>query len=198
MVYTYVLRYRSPGCIMNLTRAVLQLRPLSSTDYHRGHLALLSHLTSAPDPTGGFSAYQSRFALLRQINSVSPRPSYYTIAIVSTGEDKIVALGTLILEHKFIRDLGSVGHIEDIVVDPTVRGKSLGKRVIEALTGIAEKVGAYKVILDCNKDNIGRDHHCFSTATRTDKTVATAFYEKCGYTHKVRFFQLSPRSFSPC
>lgn len=131
----------------------MQIRPLASTDHERGHLSLLSHLTSAPDQSP--SRYATRFNLLKSLNAASPLPTYYTVAILTTSSDKIVALGTLLLEHKFIRDLGSVGHIEDIVVDPSVRGKSLGKRIIEALTGIGENVGAYKVILDCNKDNIG-------------------------------------------
>ncbi|KAH9815434.1 acyl-CoA N-acyltransferase [Melampsora americana] len=140
------------------------IRPLSKTDHSRSHLALLAGLTSAPDT--GIADYQKRFELLRAINAATPAtPTYATVCIINCSTDRMVGCGTLVLEHKFIRAGGSVGHIEDIVVDPTVRGKSLGKRIIEALTGISERLGAYKTILDCNKDNI-------------------AFYEKCGYVHK--------------
>jgi ribosomal protein S18 acetylase RimI-like enzyme len=38
-----------------------------------------------------------------------------------------------------------VGHIEDIAVLSDQRGKKLGKRLIEALDSIAQKVGCYKV-----------------------------------------------------
>jgi len=50
--------------------------------------------------------------------------------------------------------LGSVGHIEDIAVNPKVQGKKLGLRVIQALTGISERQGCYKTILNCSDKNI--------------------------------------------
>lgn len=136
-------------------RPLRQIRPLSKADHGRAHLGLLAGLTSAPDT--GSADYEARFDLLRTINSATPStPSYATVCIIQKSTDQIVGCGTLVLEHKFIRAGGSVGHIEDIVVDPSVRGKSLGKRIIEALTGISERLGAYKTILDCNKDNIGQ------------------------------------------
>lgn len=42
------------------------------------------------------------------------------------------------------------------------QGKGLGKKIIAALTGVAEKVGCCKVLLNCSPEN-------------------EAFYEKCGY-----------------
>jgi glucosamine-phosphate N-acetyltransferase len=113
----------------------------------------LAGLTSAPDH--GLAEYEKRFEVLRAINEATPgRPSYCILCIVRKSDDKLVGSGTLLLEHKFIRASGSVGHIEDIVVDPTIRGKNLGKLIIASLTHISEKLGAYKTILDCNKDNI--------------------------------------------
>jgi GNAT superfamily N-acetyltransferase len=44
-----------------------------------------------------------------------------------------------------IHNLGLVGHIEDIAVLPSQQGKKLGLRIIQALDGIAERVGCYKV-----------------------------------------------------
>lgn len=61
-----------------------------------------------------------------------------------------------------LRNLGVVGHIEDITVAKDQQGKKLGLRIIQALDNIAEKVGCYKAILDCSEKNQG-------------------FYEKCGY-----------------
>jgi glucosamine-phosphate N-acetyltransferase len=81
--------------------------------------------------------------------------SYYTLVILNTDTDKIIAVGSLFIEYKFIRNLGSAGHIEDIAVDASVQGKGLGKKIINALTLLSESLGAYKVILDCSEDNQG-------------------------------------------
>jgi len=40
---------------------------------------------------------------------------------------KIMGAGTLLVEPKFIRECGSTGHIEDIVVHEAARGLGLGK-----------------------------------------------------------------------
>ena len=42
--------------------------------------------------------------------------------------ERIVATGTLLVELKFHRGCGSVGHIEDVVVDAAYRGSKLGLR----------------------------------------------------------------------
>lgn len=44
-----------------------------------------------------------------------------------------------------IRNLGKVGHIEDIAVAKEMQGKQFGLRIIHALDYIAEQVGCYKV-----------------------------------------------------
>lgn len=127
----------------------MQIRPLASSDYERGHLSVLQALTDTPDP--GKEAYARQFALMK----TSQPLSYFTLVIVDKQTDKIVAVGSLFLEYKFIRNLGSAGHIEDIAVDKGVQGKGLGKKIINALTVLSESLGAYKVILDCSTDNQG-------------------------------------------
>lgn len=82
--------------------------------------------------------------------------AYYILVIVDTKSDKIVAVGSLVLEYKFIRNLGSAGHIEDIAVDTNSQGKGLGKKMIHALTVLSENLAAYKVILDCSESNQGK------------------------------------------
>ena len=54
--------------------------------------------------------------------------SYQIFVVEETGKKKIVATATLILEKKFIRGCGLAGHIEDVVVDESVRGQKLGLR----------------------------------------------------------------------
>ena len=63
------------------------------------------------------------------------------------------------MEKKFLRGLGTVGHIEDIAVDKTQQGKKLGLRIIQTLTGISEGLGAYKTILNCSDNNIREFTH---------------------------------------
>ncbi|TIB70057.1 hypothetical protein E3P77_00013 [Wallemia ichthyophaga] len=146
-----------PQSVASTLPAGYSLRPLSSADYDKGHINLLSVLSKATDP--GRQAYVQRFNFLKSIPD-----TYYTI-IITDNADKVVGCGTVLLERKFLRGLGVVGHIEDIAVDKNQQGKSLGKKIILSLTEIAQSRGAYKVILDCSKENI-------------------PFYEKCGYQHK--------------
>ena len=136
----------------------LHIRPLASSDYARGHLDILAVLTVVSDP--GEDAWRAQFEALR----ATPR-TYYPIVIVDRASDRIVAVGTVFVERKFLRGLGAVGHIEDIAVDKSQQGKKLGLRIINALTGISENSGCYKTILNCSESNI-------------------PFYEKCGYQKK--------------
>ena len=79
--------------------------------------------------------------------------------------NKVTACGSIFIEKKFIHNLGSVGHIEDIVVNKNHRKKGLGKMIINKLTEYAKEQKCYKVILDCAEENV-------------------KFYEKCGYKNK--------------
>ena len=125
----------------------VQIRPLASTDYRRGYLSVLSVLTVVTDP--GEDAWVAQF------NHWKSAPhTYYGIVIVDKASDRIVAVGTVFIERKFLRGLGSVGHIEDIAVDERQQGKKLGLRVIQALTRISENSGCYKTILNCSDKNI--------------------------------------------
>ncbi|KAK0475861.1 acyl-CoA N-acyltransferase [Armillaria novae-zelandiae] len=136
----------------------LHIRPLASTDYHRGHLDVLSILTVVTDP--GEAAWVAQFHAMR----AAPK-TYYPIVIIDKASDRIVSVGCVFIERKFLRGLGSVGHIEDIAVDKNQQGKKLGLRIIQALTYISENSGCYKTILNCSDANI-------------------PFYQKCGYVKK--------------
>jgi len=90
---------------------------------------------------------------------------YYPIVIEEESSHKIVALGTILIELKFIHEASSVGHIEDIVVHDSMRGKNMGRLIIEQLKELGKQAGCYKIILNCAERNIG-------------------FYEKLGFTKK--------------
>ncbi|GAA5837258.1 hypothetical protein JCM9279_005632 [Rhodotorula babjevae] len=139
----------------------LTLRPLASSDYARGHLSLLAHLTAAPDV--GHQAWSARYADLERVNQA--QLTYLPLVIVDDDSDSLVGQATVFLERKFLRTAGTVGHIEDVVVDPSMQGKKLGLKLLEALTALSEQCGAYKTILDCDPKN-------------------EAFYVKCGYENK--------------
>ncbi|KAJ7054124.1 acyl-CoA N-acyltransferase [Mycena amicta] len=136
----------------------LHIRPLASTDHGRGHLSVLSVLTVATDL--GEAAWVSQFHAMRGAPN-----TYYALVIVDKASDRIVGAGTLFIERKFLRGLGSVGHIEDIAVDKAQQGKKLGLRIILALTHISEANGCYKTILNCSDANV-------------------PFYQKCGFEKK--------------
>lgn len=148
-----------PSSIASSLPTDLHLRPLARDDHFRGHLDVLSVLTTTPDV--GSSSWSQRFDLMK-----TQSPShYYPIVIISRTTDRVVALGTLLIEYKFLRGCAKAGHIEDIAVSKEAQGKGLGKRVIEALTGVSEGLGCYKTFLDCSEENRG-------------------FYERCGYEFK--------------
>jgi len=119
----------------------LTLRPLASSDYARGHLSLLAHLTSAPDV--GQSTWAARYADLERVNQA--QLTYLPVVIVDDDTDSLVGQATVFLERKFLRTAGTVGHIEDVVVDPKMQGKKLGLKLLEVLTAMSEQCGAYKV-----------------------------------------------------
>lgn len=103
--------------------------------------------------------FNQRFQLFKD------RSDYYHPHVITDETDRIVAAGTLLIEKKFIRNLGVCGHIEDIVVDCSQRGKNLGKILLKALKELAIQLGCYKVILDCEEGKV-------------------QFYEKCGFKEK--------------
>ncbi|ORX56823.1 acyl-CoA N-acyltransferase [Hesseltinella vesiculosa] len=135
-----------------------QLRSLGSNDFARGHLDVLSVLTQTGTHT--YHDWLDQFQYMQ-----SHADTYFSIVIEDQALDRVVAVGTLFVERKFVHDNGRVGHIEDIAVANDQQGQRLGLRVIQALQYIGRQQGCYKIILDCATKNI-------------------PFYEKCGFQQK--------------
>jgi len=146
-------------------------RPMQRGDYQKGFLDVLRVLTTVGDVTEEVShliykdddhsscvpqQWNERYEWLSRHND-----HYFMLCILDPSQ-RIVGTGALIVERKFIHNLGLVGHIEDIAVAKDQQGKKLGLRIIQALDYVAEKVGCYKSILDCSEANEG-------------------FYVKCGF-----------------
>lgn len=128
---------------------------LEKNDYKRGFLNLLEQLTTVNPELITFEEFCKCYD---EMNTC-------TYVIRSISADSVVATGSLLLEKKFIHNLGSVGHIEDIVVDKKYSGMGLGKEIVKHLVKMAKEKGCYKIILNCGENNI-------------------KFYEKCGFTQK--------------
>ncbi|CAA7018133.1 unnamed protein product [Microthlaspi erraticum] len=131
-----------------------KIRRLEISDKRKGYMELLGQLTVAGSVTD--EEFDRRF---EEISSYGDDHLICVIEDESSG--RIAATGSVMIEKKFLRNCGKVGHIEDIVVDSGVRGKHLGKKVVEFLTDHCRSMGCYKVILDCSVEN-------------------KVFYEKCG------------------
>jgi len=114
------------------------VRPLRRSDYADGFLDVLRVLTQVGDVSE--ERWNERYDWMKRRSD-----EYFILCVLEDG--KIVGTGAVVVERKFIHDLGLVGHIEDIAVAKDQQGKKLGLRIIQALDYVAEKVGCYKVSL---------------------------------------------------
>jgi len=73
---------------------------------------------------------------------------------VATTDNTVVGAATLLVEQKLIRSGGKVGHIEDVATRAGYERLGIGSTIIRRLVADAREAGCYKVILDCNRDNV--------------------------------------------
>lgn len=130
-------------------------RKLNENDWDKGYFDLLKQLTEAKELD------KDRFKEI--LKNIEKTAEIYIYEDVIKG--KIIASATLMIEQKFIRNGGKVGHLEDVVVDVQYRGLSLGKELISKIINLASEKGCYKLIGNCNSNLIG-------------------FYEKNGFSNK--------------
>jgi glucosamine-phosphate N-acetyltransferase len=158
-------------------------RRLEINDYNLGYLQLLEQLTNVGDIP--YNEWTTRYKEIQNnpciqiwvmvdtvecqntFGTAEPELAATPFGVALHGTNTIIATGTIILEPKFIHNNGTVGHIEDIVVDKDKNGLGIGKKLIDELVNIAINNGCYKVILNCSETNIG-------------------FYEKAGFKTKDR------------
>lgn len=119
------------------------VRDLEQKDLHE-LLGLLAHLTKVEEMS------DERLGALFEERV---RCNILTKVVVDTSNNRIVGTAALIVERKFIRGGQCVGHIEDVVTDPSYRGRGLGAMLIRNLCDAAERNECYKVILDCAEEN---------------------------------------------
>lgn len=73
-------------------------------------------------------------------------------SIVGLIDNNIVAYGSLVVENKIRGEVA--GHIEDIVVDNSVRGKMIGVALIKKLIEVAKNKNCYRITLFCKESLI--------------------------------------------
>lgn len=135
---------------------VMIIRNIQATDYSKGYMDVLSQLTMCHKCT--FQEFNDALQIIQRDNPT-------TTILVMEDENKIVGTGKIFIEHKLHNGFKGVAHIEDIVIDQSVRGKGFGHSLMDCLMDIAKKKQCYKVVLNCN-------------------LVNENFYEKCGMTKK--------------
>ncbi|KAI9470469.1 glucosamine 6-phosphate N-acetyltransferase-like protein [Zychaea mexicana] len=136
------------------------LRPLKRDDYSKGFFEVLGQLSV----TGEVSqqVFEERFDLMKRMGC------YFVVCVEAV--DEIVACATLIVEHKFLHECGQAGHIEDVVVSDTQRGKKLGIRLIDQLKHMAQALGCYKVLLNCKEHNVPFYEKCSLSTAQVQMT----------------------------
>ncbi len=123
-----------------------QLRKLEYDDSHKGYLELLVQYFTLDPLSNKYVIYFN--------NYVSKLDNNKQIYVIETNETKIAGSITIFIEEKLIRNMGKVAHIEDLVVDKNIRGTGFGKLLIQKCIEHAKEMNCYKIILNCNKNNM--------------------------------------------
>lgn len=74
--------------------------------------------------------------------------------IVCEIDGEIVGTATLHIQKKIIRNGGTAGLIEDVVVREKMRGRGIGQKMVSVLIDKAKLLDCYKVILSCFPERI--------------------------------------------
>eukprot|EP00917_Polyrhabdina_sp_WS-2016_P010576 GHVP01023304.1.p2 GENE.GHVP01023304.1~~GHVP01023304.1.p2 ORF type:complete len:150 (+),score=25.27 GHVP01023304.1:1257-1706(+) len=142
-----------------------EIRILSRDDYERGFLGCLRELTEVGDIT--IDDFKNTYDKIVQTNT------HFIYVVIDRKIDKVIGTASLIIEQKFIRKCGKVGHLEDVCIQKEYNKKGIGKNIIKYCMEKAKEYGCYKIIGDC-------------------KNELLPFYEKCGLNEKdkqiVRYF----------
>lgn len=137
---------------ISLSKQNIVARPLTTDDFDKGYLNLLSQLTDVGNISHEY--FVSRFYEMKRVNTQSTIEHYNIVVFEDIEAKKIVAATTLILELKFIHNNCIRGRIEEVVVLNEYRGKKLGSLMMSLVTCLAkEAYRCYKLSLDCS-DNL--------------------------------------------
>lgn len=122
------------------------LRYINYTDYSKDYLFLLKQLTVVEPENINQREFNYFLDTLNAKHNI--------IVVENLDTKKIVGTITFFIEYKMIHNMGSVCHIEDVVVDSEFRGYGIGKEMIETAIEYSKQVNCYKTILDCSDKNV--------------------------------------------
>ena len=128
------------------------IRLLKDTDYN-DYIELLHQLTTV----GEVTQYNFIDFIDKQNQTVSNKTFVYEI------DGKAVGCITCLIEQKLAHSYKKVMHIEDVITHENYRGRNIATELLNYTKEYAIKNNCYKVILDCNENNL-------------------AFYKKVGFT----------------
>lgn len=133
-----------------------EIANLSKNHYYTNYLSLLSQLSICD---ASYITYNNFSTFVDELNS-----NHIIKVLKDKITNKIIGSITILIENKLIHNYSKVGHIEDLIIDHSYRGLGLGKKLLYIAK--RECQNCYKIILNCNNDNI-------------------EFYNKCGYTESL-------------
>lgn len=114
---------------------------------------MLSHLSTVSDP--GEEAWVLQFNNMRSVPS-----TYFTVVVVDTRTDRIIATGSIVVERKFTHGFGAIGRLEDVVVDRVQQRGHIGLCLVKVLGGISDEMGCFKITGNCLDRNMGMYTSC--------------------------------------
>ena len=118
------------------------LRKLEKEDYYKEFMELINYFTRYKQ-----HITYDNFEQVFEINEGN-------IILVIEKNNRIIGTGKLMIEKKFHNNLSNMGHIEDIIVLEEYRKKGYGKLIIEELIRFGKENNCYKLVLNCNAENI--------------------------------------------
>jgi glucosamine-phosphate N-acetyltransferase len=144
----------SPGSEDGEGEMSFRLRRLSPSNDQAAYLGLLAQLSVAPP--------MEPAAFAAQLQRAQGSGAHAILVAEPLDGRPIVACGTLLVERRVLGGAPYlVAHIEDVVVDQSMRGCGLGRKIIEHLLVVAGRAGCARATLNCTPEN-------------------AAFYQRCG------------------
>jgi glucosamine-phosphate N-acetyltransferase len=129
--------------------------------YLESYVHLLRQLSDTMDTY--IDDISEHYTFTKRFLEIQKLHPYFQIWLMIDKETEcLIGCGTIILEPKFIHELSSVAHIEDLCIDKHFQMLGYGRVLINYLQSIAVKEKCYKIILNCSDKNI-------------------PFYERCGF-----------------
>lgn len=144
--------------LFELIRSTIIIRKLQKDDFERGFLRCIEVLTG--EDISLISKESFELAFDERENS-----GITTYVAVDDNIDEIVGTGSLVVEHKFIRNCAYKSYIEDLCVLENRQNMGIGQKLMKYLIDLSKEKKCYKIVLSSRE---GKE----------------SFYEKFGFKAK--------------